>query len=198
MRVSVGKLFLLLFFLSGDMAANAAVVARVGTYELANDSELIFEGKVTGQRMERSAEGFIYTFLEFSVLDVLAGEAASTLTLRFLGGTLDGITMDAGIHYPKVGEHGIYFVEQVAPGLPNPLLGWSQGHFTVNDAGVVMAANSRPVQQVVRVTVSELQLGGDVADGVETDQISSITLQQGDLSGIHVSTFKAAISDLRD
>ena len=198
MKAPFGKLLFLVLYFSFITTAYSAVVVRIGTHELANDSELIFEGRVTAQRVERSAEGLFYTYLEFSVLDVLAGDAGDTLTLRFLGGSLDGLTMDAGIHYPEVGEHGIYFVEQVAPGLPNPLLGWSQGHFTVNSTGVVMAANSRPVQQVVRVSVSELQLGGDVADGVETEDAPSGGSQQRNLSGIHISTFKAAIRDLRD
>ena len=116
--------------------ARASSVARVDLERMLERSELVFEGIVEEHEVAIDATtGFPRTRVRFSVLDVIKGDVpASPFWLSFAGGAV------GEIHYavsdlviPPVGEHGIYFVESTAQAMVNPLYGWSQGHFHVED-----------------------------------------------------------------
>lgn len=169
--VQTSRFAFLILSLSLVFPVHGTTIARVGSEELVNKAELIFEGVVISARPDMDHRGYIYTYVDFLVNDVLVGNAeiGSTLTLRFTGGTVGDIGLDVGASIPKLNERGIYFVEQVTPGLVNPLLGWSQGHFIVNDDGSVVAGNTQVVQAVERRSSKNLrQFSEGVAYGIST------------------------------
>lgn len=145
---------LLLAFASFLFAANlfATTILQLDIDEMLTQAELVFEGKVTRKTSQWNKQRTaIYTLIEFEVQDVIKGEhSATTLQLRFSGGTVDDITMSiAAMNYPEVNEQGIYFVESLGERLVNPLVGWAQGHFIIQtdetDAEKVMTTNAAPV-----------------------------------------------------
>lgn len=162
---------LVILFLALIIPADGATIARIGTQELANRSELIFEGVVILVQSEVAQNQRIYTYVDFLMEDVLVGNgsAGDIITLRFTGGSVDGETLDVGVRVPDLDERGIYFVEQVSPGLINPLLGWEQGHFIVNGSGAVVAGNSLSVEKVeLQSSSGSSQISAGVAYGIST------------------------------
>ena len=102
--------------------------------EMVTRSEFIFEGHVTAvEARPESGSRLIHTFVTFEILDVVKGAlAAPTIELRFLGGTVGerGVSV-SDLRLPRLGEHGVYFVESLSRHQVNPLFGWSQGHLVV-------------------------------------------------------------------
>lgn len=182
--------------------AYSSTIAQIGTEDLVNRSELIFEGTVISVSTELNELGRIYTYVNFSVEDVLAGSitSGSMLLLRFTGGTVDGLELDLGVRIPEVNERGIYFVERISPGLINPLLGWDQGHFIVNDAGEVVAGNSLKVETVELRSRPEITAFSDgVALGVLTNLRAEGSLDDNSIQQFEpmlVADFKAVIRAL--
>lgn len=184
--------------------ANAATIINIGTIDLTNKSELIFEGKVISTRTEANLQGYIYTYVDFHVLDIIAGAVleGDQLTLRFTGGVFGELTLDVGAEIPKVGEHGIYFVESTSLPLVNPLFGWSQGHFTVIN-GKVMAGNARPITKVEAMhTETPFRFSGGVAKGIITMDPKSSSKQRASINSnaqpISIKEFKAAVRLIRE
>lgn len=102
--------------------------------EVAEDAELIFEGSVLSREARvDTASGIIYTYVTFSVGEVIKGNySGEQLELRFTGGEVNGEIVEvSGLTLPAAGEQGIYFVESLYRDLVNPLLGWSQGHYLI-------------------------------------------------------------------
>ena len=129
----------------------ATVIEELSFGEIADRAVVIFTGEVTDLRVEQPRPGKLITVATFSVSDVIKGPAdLSQVELKFLGGTLGIKTMRViGSRHPKRGESGIYFVESLSGNLINPLLGWSQGHFLIqndeNDEARVTTVDGRPV-----------------------------------------------------
>lgn len=184
--------------------AHGSTIAQIGTDELINRSELIFEGTVVAVETELNQYGRVYTYVDFVIEDVLAGstDSSTTLTLRFTGGNAEGVEMDLGVRIPQLNERGIYFVEKVAHGLINPLLGWEQGHFVVNDSGVVIAANSLVVETVeLRSRSDNTNISDGVALGINTRLLKendSEDLDDQFFRPMLVTDFKDRIRELRN
>ena len=70
------------------------------------------------------------------------------LRLRFSGGSIGGITLSTGVPIPQMGEQGIYFVRSLSKPGANPLVGWSQGHFTIDADNAVRAGNGAIVTDI--------------------------------------------------
>lgn len=162
-------------------ALSATTIESVSFDEMLEKAKLVFEGEATEHEVKKEANGRIYTYVHFDVRDVIKGEYEDdTLTLRFTGGTADGLTMSvSAMDIPDVGETGIYFVESMTKQHTNPLLGWSQGHFLVieDDSGVerVYTSKQRPVQGLqegYRRSTSGISDG--TAVGVVTDLDSGV------------------------
>ena len=198
-------LILGVLFTSFLIPVDSATIARIGTEELVNKSELIFEGVVVSVQSEVNQYERVYTYIEFSVEDVLVGNDidGETLTLRFTGGSAGGIELDVGVRMPQLDERGIYFVEQVSPGLLNPLLGWEQGHFVVNDNGDVVAANALTVEAVeLKSNSNSTQISAGVAYGIVTSRrlargIESVANAEIITIPMSLSLFKQRIVELR-
>lgn len=121
-------------FLLLPVVASASSVMRVDMAEMNGGAQLVFEGRVVGTRVEHQpGTRAIHTWVRFEVLDVIKGQYDQpALELSFLGGTAGQYTVKVSdMQIPKMGEHGIYFVEDLDKPMVNPLYGWAQGHFLI-------------------------------------------------------------------
>ncbi len=174
--------------------------------QIANQAELIFEGEVLERRvLQDSSSGIINTYITFRVIDVIKGSAAGeTLELKFAGGEFNGEIVEvSGSILPALNEVGIYFVESATQDMLNPLLGWTQGHFTVaveDGERRVFSAVSKPVIQVqamsnvpvaIKAPRSLIQGKDGVAAGVLTES-SALRANQA----LSVDQFKQRIRDM--
>jgi hypothetical protein len=83
--------------------------------ELVSEAQVIFQGTVTNVRSEWTGEGAqrrIVSYVTFKVNDTFKGNPGDQITLRMLGGTVDGETMEVG-DAPKFkrGDRDVLFVE---------------------------------------------------------------------------------------
>ena len=189
--------YLYFFILLFALPIQAATILRIGTAELVNKSEIVFEGKVIKTRSEMNKQGGIYTFVKFEVRDVIVGNknVDEQLELRFTGGIVNDIALDVGVRIPKDGESGVYFVERVRVGLINPLLGWDQGHFTIRDDGKVIAGNFQPVVDIKnRNYRTSPTISQGVAEGIITRK--QVTENDSSYSSMTVEQFKISVKSL--
>ena len=116
-------------------AASASSVLPVSVGEMLDHSELVFEGRAVGRRIsETGGPDGIQTCVRFEVVDVLKGpDVSSPLELCFAGGrSRYGMTRHVeGVDAPRLGEHGIYFVNSLSAPTIHPFYGWEQGRFRV-------------------------------------------------------------------
>jgi hypothetical protein len=112
----------------------AATVLEELTFEqLVANSELIFEGKVLGVEVSTDNE-LVYSTVSFAVNEIHKGEGLvqDEFKLRFLGGNDSSLVLEVeGQYVPVTGEHGLYFVSDIANPQVNPLTGWGQGYFPI-------------------------------------------------------------------
>lgn len=190
------RLLLILFLSLPPLAAQATSVVQLASEELVAGAELIFQGEVVHTESWQAANGRIYTWVDFSVIEVLKGELAGNgLRLRFTGGQVGGLGLSTGVPIPAVGEQGIYFVESTREYLANPLHGWSQGHFIVNDANEVRAGNGELVTEVEAVAddgISRVSQG--VAAGFNT--VHRTGSEVVPLRGLSPEEFKARVRSM--
>ena len=197
---------LLCVFVTYATGTNATTILGMDIDKVANDAELIFEGEVIlHETRQNSNTGIIHTYVTFTVHDVVKGDfSADTIELKFAGGTFMGQIVEVrGLKIPKEGENGIYFVESTSRDLLNPLIGWSQGHFIIEQE-----LGERRVSTIDRQTVTDIQSvssipsvikkpqaiiegDGDVAAGVLVDS-SSLSIERA----LTVEEFKNRILDL--
>ena len=180
----------------------ASSVLEVSLDEMLQQSQLVFEGTVTAINAKEDSQKRIHTYVTFEINDIIKGKyPGNTLTLRFLGGTVDGLTMTVSdMRLPQQGEHGIYFVESVERYQVNPLYGWSQGHFIVerDDTGIGRITTNRrlPVVGVMDYTPEEKMTQGEerqqaLSKGVARD---IVVAKEGKGSrGITLDEFKQAL-----
>lgn len=165
-------LMVVLLVLTANQFAQASSIRQLHFDDLGQQAELIFAGEVVQSvaawNQQRSR---ISTEITFRVDEVIKGSyPQATLVLRFAGGTVGEATMKyEGLRYPAMGESGIYFIETLARPLVNPLVGWSQGHFLLDDQQRVITADGRPIatiQQKTSDSQSTNQLSRGVAQGL--------------------------------
>jgi len=180
----------------------ASSILKVNIQQLVNQAESVFEGEVVATTPEMNADGSIYTYVDFLVLDVLSGNTnvGETITLRFTGGTVNGLTLDMGSIIPQTGEHGVYFIESNSTPLINPLYGWSQGHYRILTNGNIIAGNNQVVVKVGatdhNTQGSKLKLSTGIASGITTlppQKVNSVPLSPP----ISLYEFKTLIKDMK-
>jgi hypothetical protein len=152
--------FPLLFGLG--FVATATTVIPPKFDELVSRAEIIFEGEVTGlqsQWIGEGAEHRIVTFVSFKVNDTLKGNPGATYTIRMLGGTVDGQTMEV-TDAPKfkVGDHDILFVENNGSQFI-PLVGIHHGRFRVqkdqSGRDTLLTGAGQPLADVTQLGANE-------------------------------------------
>ncbi len=162
--------------------AIATSVREVSLEEMLTQAELIFEGEVAHIEVQETP---IYrrpfTRVEFRVLEVIKGNwQQPTIALDFLGGESNGRRLAVEeMDYPKLGEHGIYFVESLRRRQVHPLYGWSQGRFvTFVDAEGrlrVQTAHGQPVTGLEFTPLNFPRLSRGIAKGVLTERAATAT-----------------------
>lgn len=116
------------------LSARATSVIAPDFDHLVSRAEAIFEGDVTkveSQWIGEGAQHRIVTFVTFKVDDAIKGDLGATYTIRMLGGTVDGKTMQV-TDAPKfqVGDHDLLFVENNGRQFI-PLVGIQHGRFRI-------------------------------------------------------------------
>ena len=194
--------FYMLLCLMPISIGNATSVREVSMDELLQQSQFVFEGTVTAIEARQNSQRRIHTYVTFEITDIIKGEYPDNIiTLRFLGGTVDDVTMVVSdMQLPQEGEHGIYFVESLERFQVNPLYGWSQGHFIVERDGTgserVMTNRGLPVTGVMDYMSDEPKTPGkermqDLSRGVVRDLVVA---QEGeDNKAMTVDEFKKGL-----
>ena len=152
--------------------------------QVATQAELVFEGEVVAVEARWNANrSHIQTLVIFRIAQVLKGaHASTTLNLSFVGGTVANTTEKFdGLIYPEIGEHGIYFVENISQPQLNPLVGWSQGHYKI-----------RRHQGVDRMLTASDQPIAEMQDRKSTAETSTSQKEIHRSSGSHVSGLRVA------
>ena len=125
-----GATLLLVTAMANPMPCGATTVEQMTLAEICDHSEMIVEGRVLSAESYVEPGGRIATRVRIAVTDRMKGDAGRELTLRFAGGTVDGMTLEiSDMVVPRPGETGIYFIEDSHGRQVHPLVGWSQGHF---------------------------------------------------------------------
>jgi hypothetical protein len=129
------------FFLSlaclcvGLHAARGTTVIPPTFDELVSRAEVIFQGTVTDVRSQWTGEGAqhrIESYVTFRVEDAMKGAPGESYTLRMLGGTVDGETMEVSDSPKfKIGDRDVIFVENNGSQFI-PLVGIMHGRFHVD------------------------------------------------------------------
>jgi hypothetical protein len=132
MKLSLSYLTLLIVILASNVWATTVVPPTFD--QLVDEAEVIFQGKVTAVRSQWTGEGaqrVIVTFITFSVEDSMKGNPGQSYTIRMLGGTVDGETIEIA-DAPKfnVGDRDVLFVEHNGSQFI-PLVGIMHGRFHV-------------------------------------------------------------------
>src|SRR5262249_27543054 len=114
--------------------AGATTVVPPTFDQLVNEAEVIFQGKVTAVTSQWTGQGaqrVIVTFITFSVEDAMKGNPGQSYTIRILGGTVDGETIEiADAPRFSVGDRDVLFVEHNGSQFI-PLVGIMHGRFHV-------------------------------------------------------------------
>ncbi len=125
---------LLLVAASALATAHATTVIPPSFDDLVKHAEVIFQGTVTDVRAQWIGEGAehrIVSFVTFKVEDAIKGAPGASYTMRMLGGTVDGQTLEVS-DAPKfkTGDRDILFVENNGSQFI-PLVGIQNGRFHV-------------------------------------------------------------------
>jgi hypothetical protein len=194
--------FYMLLCLMPISIGNATSVREVTMDEMLQLAQFVFEGTVTAIGTRQNNQGRTHTYVTLEIIDIIKGEYRSdTITLRFLGGTVDDVTMVVSeMRLPQEGEHGIYFVESLERFQVNPLYGWSQGHFIVErdrtGSGRIMTNKRLPVTGVADYISDEPRASGKermqaLSKGVVRDLVVG---QEGENDrGMRVEEFKKVL-----
>jgi hypothetical protein len=155
--------FLVACTLFGLSAAWGTTVVPPTFEELVSQAEVIFQGAVTDVRSEWAGAGtqrHIVTYVTFRVEDSFKGNLGATYSIRLLGGTVDGETMEV-TDTPKfnVGDRDILFVENNGSQFV-PLVGISHGRFRlqrdqITGRDVVMINDRAPLSDVSQLGKNE-------------------------------------------
>ncbi len=174
-------------------SATATTVIPPSFDELVDHAQLIFQGTVTDSQSQWAGEGGtrrIVTNVTFKVDEAIKGEPGATYTLRMLGGTVDGQTMEV-TDSPKfkVGDRDIVFVENNGSQFI-PLVGIMHGRFRVQQDKVtgreVVTTNGGNAVK----DVAALGKDDDHAHGKNVTQSAAAAAAS---SSLGTSDFKSAI-----
>ena len=153
-------LFAALFVAASSLHATTVIPPSFD--ELVNRAEVIFQGSVTNVRSQWVGEGgqrHIVTYVTFQVNDPIKGNPGATYTMRMLGGTVDGQTMEVSDSPKfKIGDRDFLFVEHNGRQFI-PLVGIMHGRFRVereqNGHEIVALNNGQPLSDVASLGKEE-------------------------------------------
>ena len=172
------------------LVANATTVIPPSFDDLVRRAQVIFEGEVTSlhsQWIGEGAEHRIVTYVTFKVDDALKGDPGANYSIRMLGGTVDGRTMEV-TDAPKfrVGDHDLLFVENNGSQFI-PLVGIMHGRFRIekDQTGreTLLTGEGQPLSDVNQLGADEQAFASNKAalslDDFKAAIKSRMRLQQG-------------------
>ena len=176
------------------LSTQATTVIPPSFDELVDQAQIIFQGTVTDAQSQWAGEGGnrrIVTYVTFKVDEAIKGEPGATYTIRMLGGTVDGETMEV-TDAPKfkVGDRDIVFVENNGSQFI-PLVGIMHGRYKVakdkaTGREVVTSNSGHPVHDV-----AELGKGRD--HGHTHGKVDAQSKAAAMSSALGATDFKSAI-----
>ena len=143
--------------------ANATTVVPPTFEEIAERADLVFVGKAVGSTARWWGAGTnqaIFTEVDFHTEEVLKGSAGASVRLRFLGGTVNGVTLDVvGVPLFKEGDRVLLFVEGNGVQFC-PLVGVFHGKFGVrkdptSGRDIVFMHDGKPLRDVAEIGAGE-------------------------------------------
>lgn len=164
------------FFMLGMLtafAASATSVPRISFEQLIDRSELVVTGQIVRSWSDWDASHHnIWTHHVLAVASVQKGKTASTVVLSEPGGVFGGLrqTVVGAVQY-QPGEKVVVFLER----MPNGYLrttGWSQGKYSIDDAGRVHASAALAGLELVAGKMS----GSVPPDGITSAQLTARVL----------------------
>jgi len=187
LRHTAALLRAFLFVMSLATSAYGTTLISLSVNSLSEQAEFVFEGEVISVEAQRSGNrGMVNTYVTFRVIDILKGDAGATdIELKFLGGSLNGEVLEVnGSRLPRLGEHGIYFVESLSRDLINPLLGWSQGHYLIKTVAGIESMTTVDAKPIIAISPTEADSDPQTS-GVSTGAASA---QSRILSPLRIAT----------
>jgi hypothetical protein len=187
LRHTAALLRAFLFVMSLAASAYGTTLISLSVNSLSEQAEFVFEGEVISVEAQRSGNrGLVNTYVTFRVIDILKGNAGATdIELKFLGGSLNGEVLEVnGSRLPRLGEHGIYFVESLSRDLINPLLGWSQGHYLIKTVAGIESMTTVDAKPIIAISPAEADSDPQTS-GVSTGAASA---QSRILSPLRIAT----------
>lgn len=168
-------LFACLLGLVAVLPARAASVLPLFLDEIIDKSAVAFQGTCTDNRSERDERGTLVTYTTFEVHDQLKGKAASTYTIKQIGGSLPDGSLNfkiEGVPSFTVGQSYVVFLPGVSSaGFSSPV-GLSQGRFNIVAEGAgLKVTNGRdfkeltsriPQQAMPKSALAKMQAAGPV------------------------------------
>ena len=161
-----GKVLIWAMCVSGLLVltpANATTVVPPTFEEIADRADLVFVGKVVGSQAEWRVAGTdqaIFTLVEFHTEEILKGTVAESVSLRFLGGTVGGVTLEVvAVPKFKAGDRVLLFVEGNGVQFC-PLVGVYHGKFEVrkddkSSRAVVFMHDGKALRDVAEIGAGE-------------------------------------------
>jgi hypothetical protein len=118
----------------------ASVLTNYGLEDLIEHSALIVQADVLDRRSEAADAAHandIHTVVTLRVSQVFKGDLPQNdLELSFLGGAVNGEVLEvSGQFIPSAGERALFFISSPATHQINPLTGWFQGYFPIQEDG---------------------------------------------------------------
>jgi hypothetical protein len=124
-----------LALLLGNAPAFPTTVAPPTFEELVDRANTIFVGETVSrrsQRLENRDGPLIVTLVTFNVVETLKGAPGLQMTLEFMGGTVDDMTLVvSGMPQFNVGDKDVVFVGN-ATNAVSPLFGFAHGRFRIS------------------------------------------------------------------
>ena len=161
-----GKVFIWAMCVSGLLVltrANATTVVPPTFEEMTDSADLVFVGKVVGSQAEWRVAGTnqaIFTLVDFHTEEILKGTAAASVRLRFLGGTVGGVTLEVvAVPQFEAGDRVLLFVEGNGVQFC-PLVGVYHGKFGVrkdnkSSRDIVFMHDGKPLRDVAEIGAGE-------------------------------------------
>ena len=159
--------FSLLFNVFSLSSASATSLLPITLEQLSTRATLIFYGEVLSNQVKQDEQsGYIATFTEFKVINLIKGDAGNTHTIKQIGGELKSRNVALRIHgVPRyqVGNNYVVFLPTKSKlGFSSPL-GLHQGSFSVLKInGEQVVSNGRSM-----VNQSQTQQAGQTSKPVQ-------------------------------
>jgi hypothetical protein len=132
----LGFVAAVLLGLSAPSTAEATIVRPLTVEDMTRRADLVCVGTITGQRSEWNVERTrIYTWTEVRISRTLKGKRAAgeTVTVRQLGGVVDGISQSVpGNAKLLPGEEVVLFLDADEAAPLHYVIGMAQGKFTLS------------------------------------------------------------------